>query len=163
MKKIITVFMRVKKATAWLLIASFLLAFLASCNNRPSDESKDDTIPTTEQTSCNNRPSDESKDDTIPTTEQTENPPSNQISNEEKYKPVLDIYKDVIINLDEKMNSKDSPYSEGTKEYEWESYRVLCVECKSSELRWSKRGACESRVSFCCSRYLYDRRYYRRE
>ena len=106
MKKIITVFMRVKKATAWLLIASFLLVFLASCNNRPSDESKDETTPTTEQ---------------------TENNPSNDISNEEKYKPVLDIYKDVIINLDEKMNSKDSPYSEGTKEYEWESAIIVAV------------------------------------
>lgn len=98
MKKIITVFMRVKKATAWLLIASFLLAFLASCNTQPPKESKNDTTSTTEQ---------------------TENNPSNDISNEEKYKPVLDIYKDVIINLDEQMNSKGSPYSEGTKEYEW--------------------------------------------
>ncbi|MBE6633776.1 MAG: hypothetical protein E7620_05485 [Ruminococcaceae bacterium] len=98
MKKIITVFMRVKKATAWLLIASFLLAFLASCNTQPPKESKNDTTSTTEP---------------------TENNPSNDISNEEKYKPVLDIYKDVIINLDEQMNSKGSPYSEGTKEYEW--------------------------------------------
>ncbi len=98
MKKIITVFMRVKKATAWLLIASFLLAFFASCNTQPPKESKNDTTSTTEQ---------------------TENNPSNDISNEEKYKPVLDIYKDVIINLDEQMNSKGSPYSEGTTEYEW--------------------------------------------
>ena len=98
MKKIITVFMRVKKATAWLLIASFLLAFLASCNTQPPKESENDTTSTTEQ---------------------TENNPFNDISNEEKYKSVLDIYKDVIINLDEQMNSKGSPYSEGTKEYEW--------------------------------------------
>ena len=53
--------------------------------------------------------------------------PSDDISNEEKYKPVLDIYKDVIINLDEKINSKDSPYSEGTKEYEWESAIIGAV------------------------------------
>ena len=90
--------MRVKKATAWLLIASFLLAFLASCNTQPPKESKNDTTSTTEQ---------------------TENNPSNDISNEEKYKPVLNIYKDVIINLDEQLNSTDRPYSEGTQEYEW--------------------------------------------
>ena len=106
MKKIITVFMRVKKATAWLLIASFLLAFFASCNTQPPKESKNDTTSTTEQ---------------------TENNPSNDILNEEKYKPVLDIYKDVIINLDEQMNSKGSPYSEGTKEYEWESAIIVAV------------------------------------
>ena len=64
---------------------------------------------------------------TTPSIEQTENPPSNQISNEEKYKPVLDIYKEVIINLDEKMNSKDSPYSEETKEYEWESAIIVAL------------------------------------
>ncbi|MBR2907177.1 MAG: hypothetical protein IKC26_03940 [Clostridia bacterium] len=87
-----------KKTITWLLIASFLLTFLASCNTRQPEESKDDTASTTEQ---------------------TENNPSNDISNEEKYKPVLDIYKDVIINLDEQMNSKGNPYSEGTKEYEW--------------------------------------------
>ena len=87
-----------KKAITWLLIASFLLTFLSACNTQQPEESKDDTASTTEQ---------------------TENNPSNDISNEEKYKPVLDIYKDVIINLDEQMNSKGSPYSEGTKEYEW--------------------------------------------
>ena len=87
-----------KKTIIWLLIASFLLTLLSACNTQQSEESKDDTTSTTEQ---------------------TKNNPSNDISNEEKYKPVLDIYKDVIINLDEKMNSKDSPYSEGTKEYEW--------------------------------------------
>ena len=87
-----------KKTITWLLIASFLLTFLSACNTQQPEESKDDTASTTEQ---------------------TENNPSNDISNEEKYKPVLDIYKDVIINLDEQMNSKGSPYSEGTKEYEW--------------------------------------------
>ena len=87
-----------KKTITLLLIASFLLTFLSSCNTQHSEEIKDDTTSTTEQ---------------------TENNPSNDISNEEKYKPVLDIYKDVIINLDEQMNSKGSPYSEGTKEYEW--------------------------------------------
>ena len=95
-----------KKTITWLLIASFLLAFLASCNTQPPKESKNDTTSTTEQ---------------------TENPPSNQISNEEKYKPVLDIYKDVMMNLDEKANSKDSPYPEGTKEYEWESAIIVAV------------------------------------
>ena len=50
MKKIITVFMHVKKATTWLLIASFLLAFLASCNTQPPKESKNDITSTTEQT-----------------------------------------------------------------------------------------------------------------
>ena len=87
-----------KKTITLLLIASFLLTFLSACNTQHSEEIKDDTTSTTEQ---------------------TENNPSNDISNEEKYKPVLDIYKDVIINLDEQMNSKGSPYSEGTKEYEW--------------------------------------------
>ena len=95
-----------KKTITWLLIASFLLAFLASCNTQPPKESKNDTTSTTEQ---------------------TENNPSNDISNEEKYKPVLNIYKDVIINLDEKINSKGSPYSEGTKEYEWESAIIVAV------------------------------------
>ena len=95
-----------KKTITWLLIASLLLTILTSCNNRQSGESKDDTITTTEQ---------------------AENTPSNQISNEEKYKPVLDIYKEVIINLDSKMNSKDSPYSEETKEYEWESAIIVAL------------------------------------
>ncbi len=95
-----------KKTITWLLIASFLLTFLSACNTQQSEESKDDTTSTTEQ---------------------TENNPSNDISNEEKYKPVLNIYKDVIINLDEKMNSKDSPYPEGTKEYEWESAIIGAV------------------------------------
>ena len=89
-----------KKTITWLLIASFLLTLLSACNTQQSEESKDDTTFTTEQ---------------------TKNNPSNDISNEEKYKPVLDIYKDIIINLDKHMNSKDSRYSEGTKEYEWES------------------------------------------
>ena len=95
-----------KKTIIWLLIASFLLTLLSACNTQQSEESKDDTTSTTEQ---------------------TKNNPSNDISNEEKYKPVLDIYKDVIINLDEKINSKDSPYSEGTKEYEWESAIIGAV------------------------------------
>ena len=87
-----------KKTITWLLIASLLITFLASCNNQQFEENKDETTSTTEQ---------------------TENPPSNQISNKEKYKPVLDIYKEVIINLDEQLNSTDRPYSEGTQEYEW--------------------------------------------
>jgi len=95
-----------KKTITWLLIASFLLTLLSACNTQHSEEIKDDTTSTTEQTEKN---------------------PSNDISNEEKYKPVLDIYKDVIINLDEKINSKDSPYSEGTKEYEWESAIIGAV------------------------------------
>ena len=87
-----------KKIIVWLLIASFLITLLSSCNTRPPKESDDDGDSTSEQ---------------------TETIPSDGISNEEKYKPVLDVYKDVIINLDEQMNSKGSPYSEGTKEYEW--------------------------------------------
>ena len=87
-----------KKAIIWMLIASLLLTILTSCNNRQPEESKDETTPTTEQ---------------------TENSPSNQISNEEKYKLVLDIYEDIIINLDEQLNATDRPYSEGTQEYEW--------------------------------------------
>ena len=87
-----------KKIIVWLLIASCIITLLSSCNTRPSKESDDDGDSTSEQ---------------------TETIPSDGISNEEKYKPVLDIYKDVIINLDEQMNSKGSPYSEGTKEYEW--------------------------------------------
>ena len=95
-----------KKTITWLLIASFLLTFLSACNTQQSEGSKDDTTSTTEQ---------------------TENNPSNDISNEEKYKPVLDIYKNVMMNLDEKANSKDSPYPEGTKEYEWESAIIVAV------------------------------------
>ena len=95
-----------KKTITWLLIVSFLMTLLSACNTQHSEELNDDTTSTTEQ---------------------TENNPSNDISNEEKYKPVLDIYKDVIINLDEKMNSKDSPYPEGTKEYEWESAIIGAV------------------------------------
>lgn len=106
MRKNITNFNRMKKTITWLLIASFLLAFLASCNTHPPKENKNDTTSTTEQ---------------------TENNPSNDISNEEKYKPVLDIYKDVVINLNEQMDSKGSPYSEGTKEYEWWSAIIGAV------------------------------------
>lgn len=59
--------------------------------------------------------------DTTSSTDQAGNTTENNIYNEEKYKPVLDIYKDVIINLDEKINSKESLYPEKSKEYEWES------------------------------------------
>ena len=95
-----------KKTITWLLIASLLLTILTSCNNQQFEENKDE--PTS-------------------TTEQAENTPSDRISNDEKYKPVLDIYKDIIINLDSKMNSKDSPYSEETKEYEWESAIIVAL------------------------------------
>ena len=95
-----------KKTIIWMLIASLLLTILTSCNNRQSDESKDETTPTTEQ---------------------TENPPSNQISNEEKYKPVLDIYKEVIINLDGDKNGVDGFDTEETKEYEWESAIIVAL------------------------------------
>ena len=95
-----------EKIITCLLIMSFLLTFLTSC--------------------CTQQP-EESKDNAASTTENTENIPSTDISSEEKYKSVLDIYKDVIINLDEKMSSKDSPYSEGTKEYEWESAIIGAV------------------------------------
>ena len=95
-----------KKTITWLLIASLLLTILTSCNNQQFEENKDETTSTTEQ---------------------AENTPSDRISNDEKYKPVLDIYKDIIINLDSKMNSKDSPYSEETKEYEWESAIIVAL------------------------------------
>ena len=72
-----------------LLLCFILTVSLISCNTG-NDEPK--------------VPSDDRSDDT---------------SNEEKYKPVLDIYKDVVMNFDEQGNSKDSPYAEGTKEYEW--------------------------------------------
>ena len=52
---------------------------------------------------------------------------SDDASNEEKYKPVLDIYKDIVMNLDEQGNSKDSPYAEGTKEYEWRGAIIVAV------------------------------------
>ena len=52
---------------------------------------------------------------------------SDDASNEEKYKPVLDIYKDVVMNFDEQGNSKDSPYAEGTKEYEWRGAIIVAV------------------------------------
>ncbi len=82
-----------KKMIVALLITSFLMTFLTSCQTEMRDESKDNT----------------------------ENTLTDNISNEEKYKPVLNIYKDVITNLDEKINSKGSSYSKETKEYEWES------------------------------------------
>ena len=87
-----------KKILTWLLIASLLLTFSVSCSNRQSEENKNETTSSTEH---------------------MENIPSNHISNEEKYKPVLDIYKDIIINFDEQLNSMDRSYSEGTQEYEW--------------------------------------------
>ena len=95
-----------KKAIAWLLIISFLLTFLSSCNTEQSEGSKDDPSPKTVQTG---------------------NAFSNNTLNEEKYKPVLDVYRDVIMNLDEKVNSKDSPYSQETKEYEWEVAITMAV------------------------------------
>ena len=52
---------------------------------------------------------------------------SDDASNEEKYKPVLDIYKDVVMNLDKQGNSKDSPYAEETKEYEWRGAIIVAV------------------------------------
>ena len=84
-----------KKTIVYLLLFAFLLSSLAACKPSVPKESDNET-----------------------STEQTENNPSNDTSNEEKYKSILDIYKDVVMNLDEKVNSKDSPYPEGTKEYE---------------------------------------------
>ena len=80
-----------------LLLCFILTVSLISCNT-VNDEPK--------------IPSDDRSDDT---------------SNEEKYKPVLDIYKDVVMNFDEQGNSKDSPYSEGTKEYEWRGAIIVAV------------------------------------
>lgn len=95
-----------KKIVVCLLLFALLLSSLTACKTNAPQESDNVTSPSTEQ---------------------TENIPSNEISNKEKYKPVLDIYKDVIINLDEKMNSKDNPYSEGTKEYKWESAIIVAL------------------------------------
>ena len=93
-----------KKTIVYLLLFAFLLSSLAACKPSAPKESDNET-----------------------STEQTENNPSNDTSNEEKYKSILDIYKDVVMNLDEKVNSKDSPYPEGTKEYEWESAIIVAL------------------------------------
>ena len=93
-----------KKTIVYLLLFTFLLSSLAACKPSVPKESDNET-----------------------STEQTENNPSNDTSNEEKYKSILDIYKDVVMNLDEKVNSKNSPYPEGTKEYEWESAIIVAV------------------------------------
>ena len=90
-----------KKAIVCLLLFVFILSSLTACKTTPPKESE--------------------------TIKQTQNIPSSNIENEEKYKPVLDIYKDVIINLDEQMNSKGSPYSVGTQEYEWWSAIIEAV------------------------------------
>lgn len=65
--------------------------------------------------------------DTTSPTEQAGTTTENNVYNEEKYKSVLDIYKDVIINLDEQMNSKESLYPDKSKEYEWESAIIGAV------------------------------------
>ena len=85
-----------------LLCLLALTLFLSACSP--------DTVGTPE-TPVNNG--------TTPSIDQTNTTPENKISNEEKYKPVLDVYRDIIINWDEQLNSKDRPYSEGTQEYEW--------------------------------------------
>lgn len=98
-----------KKAIVYLLLLTFLLSFFSSCT-KTHEKSETDSKSPTEQT------------ESTPIINESNNKPSADSSNsenEEKYKPVLDIYKDVIINLDEQMNSKGSPYSKGTKEYEW--------------------------------------------
>ena len=64
-----------KKAIVCLLLFAFILSSLTACKTTPPKESE--------------------------TIKQTQNIPSSNIENEEKYKPVLDIYKDVIINLDD--------------------------------------------------------------
>ena len=89
-----------KKIIVCLLLSSFLLAFLTSCHISLPKKNEDSAT-------------------SAPTTEQPENSVSAGVSNEEKYKPILDIYKDTVINLDEQLNSVDAPYSKETKEYEW--------------------------------------------
>ena len=98
-----------KKAIVYLLLLTFLLSFFSSCTKTHEKSETDSKSPTeqTESTPIINESNDKPSAD------------SSNSENEEKYKPVLDIYKDVIINLDKQMNSKGSPYSEGTKEYEW--------------------------------------------
>ena len=106
-----------KKTIVYLLLFAFLLSSLAAC--KPSKPKENDSKTSTGQTE--NNPSDETSPGQI------EDKPSNDTSNEEKYKSILDIYKDVVMNLDEKVNSKDSPYPEGTKEYEWESAIIVAL------------------------------------
>ena len=119
-----------KKIIVCLLLSSFLLSSLASCHTGAPQNDKDHTASTPEQTEntvLSDTVSEEThkpapdihKEDTAPTPEQPDNTVSDDVSNEEKYKPVLDIYKDIIINLAEQPYSKDAPYSEGTREYEW--------------------------------------------
>ena len=90
--------LNMKKAIVCLLLSSFLLSFLTSCHTETTEKGEDDTTSAAEQ---------------------IETAVSNNISNEEKYKPILDIYKNVIINLDEQLGSTERPYTEGTQEYEW--------------------------------------------
>ena len=90
-----------KKAIVCLLLFAFILSSLTACKTTPPKESE--------------------------TIKQTQNIPLSNIENEEKYKPVLDIYKDVIINLDEQINSKDAPYSVGTQENKWWSAIIEAV------------------------------------
>ena len=90
-----------KKAIVCLLLFAFILSSLTACKTTPPKESE--------------------------TIKQTQNIPSSNIENEEKYKPVLDIYKDVIINLDEQINSKDARYSVGTQENKWWSAIIGAV------------------------------------
>ena len=77
---------------------SFLLIFLTSCHTETPEKDKDHTESTTEQ---------------------AENSLPDEVSNEENYKPILDIYKNTVINLDNQLDSNDKPYAEGTQEYQW--------------------------------------------
>jgi hypothetical protein len=87
-----------KKIIVYLLLSSLLLSFFSSCNNKSPEKSNNDIASTTEQ---------------------TENTVITAPTNEEKYKPVLDMYKYVVMNLDNQAESKDTPYTEGTQEYKW--------------------------------------------
>lgn len=87
-----------KKIIVYLLLSSLLLSFLTSCNTKAPEKSNNDTASTTEQ---------------------IENTVIAPPTNEEKYKPVLDMYKYVVMNLDNQAESKDTPYTEGTQEYKW--------------------------------------------
>ena len=69
-------------------------------------------------TACGRFAPEESDNETSVSTEHTENTPIWTLLNEDKYKIVLDMYKDIIMNLDKQWTSEDCPYSEGTPEYD---------------------------------------------
>ena len=106
-----------KKAIVYLLLLTFLLSFFSSCTKTPEKSETDSQSPT-EQT------------ESTPIINESSNRPSANSSNnenEEKYSAILDIYDNVVINLDEYTNAKPSPYGKETQEYEWWSAILSAV------------------------------------